>query len=68
MISTTNQMDSITPEERPLLIGQCPECSNWTKFNSNTDKKVCKADGTPLDGRTIQSQRSFTVVKKGKIL
>lgn len=57
-VPTTDEMDSTTPEERPLLIGQCPKCSDWTPFNNLTDEKVCKADGIKLDQRTIQSQRS----------
>lgn len=67
-VPTTDEMDSTTLEDRPLLIGQCPVCSNWTKFNKNTDQPVCKEDGNKLDTRSIQSQRSFTVAKKGKVL
>lgn len=68
---STDEMDSTTPDERASLIGNCPLCSSWTRYDSRTDPAVCATDDTPLDLRTIQSQRTWTEskakAKRGRI-
>jgi len=64
MTLSTDEMDSITPDERAALVGQCEYCGEWTKYDSRVDKAVCKTDGRPLLLQSIHSQRTFNPNRK----
>lgn len=64
-VPTTDEMDSTTPEERNALIGQCLSCQDWTKFDYRDGTPKCDCGGD-IDGRSIQSQRTFNPAKAKK--
>lgn len=60
-VLTTDEMDSITPEERNALRGYCEPCKLWTPFTrglSNECCGKCGGDFTNKSGLQITTQRS----------
>lgn len=64
-IPTTDEMDSIAPEERNALVGYCEHCQHWTKFTRGTDVEACEqcqGKFSHQQGLQITTQRTFNPV------
>ena len=64
-VPTTDEMDKTTPDERAALVGSCRECGEIIRFDNREGQPRCKCGGR-LDSSSIQSQRTFTGVKRRK--
>lgn len=63
MIPTTDQMDSITPEERNALVGYCANDAEWFKFTRGVHIErcpKCKGRFSNFIGFQVITQRTFT--------
>lgn len=68
-VPTTDEVDSITPEERNALVGYCDRCEEWFRFTRGVHYErcpKCKSNFSNAVGFQLITQRTFTDSKKKK--
>lgn len=63
MIKTTDEMDSITKQERNDLMGYCEDCQLWSETLGG-DAHTCGQKWSKKIGHQLTTKRSFSAVKR----
>lgn len=66
IVPTTDEMDSITADERMNLVGYCESCVRWTHFMISIEEGRCEC-GSKFShqiGKQITTQRTWNPKRK----